>query len=139
MILLDTSGLLAVLDGSERSHAAATRALEDAEAPLVLSPFVLAELDYLLGVRVGAPAERAFLADVAAGSYALAPFDAEDVRAAGEVIDRFQDLHLGLADASIAVLADRHGIGDLLTLDHRHFAALRTAAGRSFRLLPAGG
>ena len=51
--------------------------LEDDSGPLLLSPFVLAELDYLLLGRVGAQAERALLDEVAAGAYDLVPFGPE--------------------------------------------------------------
>jgi hypothetical protein len=47
------------------------------------------------------------------------------------------DLDLGLADASVAVLAGRYGVRDILTLDERHFRTLRGPGGRPFRLLPA--
>ena len=57
MILLDTSGLLAALDASQRQHAPCRAALEAAKGPLLLSPFVLAELDYLLMRHVGAHAQ----------------------------------------------------------------------------------
>lgn len=139
MILLDTSGLLAAIDASQRSHEAARRALERVEGPLVLSPFVLAELDYLLATRVSVAAELALLDEVSAGAYELAPFDARDVAEARTLIDSYRDLELGLADASIAVLAGRLDADAVLTLDERHFRALRGPAGRPFRLLPADG
>lgn len=137
MILLDTSGLLAAIDGSQRQHAAARRALEAAAPPWCLSPFVLAELDYLLATRVGQEAERRLLAEVGRGVYRLETFDAEDIEAAERVIGRYRQLEIGLADASLVVLANRYGIRDLLTLDERHFRTLRAAGGRPFRLLPA--
>ena len=137
MILLDTSGLLAAIDASQRHHDAARRALEAAPPPWVLSPFVLAELDYLLASRVGQSAERALLAEIGRGVYRLESFDAEDVEAAERVIGRHADLDLGVADASLVVLANRYGVRDLLTLDERHFRAVRGPGGRPFRLLPA--
>ena len=50
---------------------------------------------------------------------------------------RYADLAIGLADASIVVLAGRYGLRDVLTLDERHFRTLRLPDGRRFRLLPA--
>jgi predicted nucleic acid-binding protein len=44
VILLDTSGLLAALDASQREHARAATSLAAARPPLLLSPFALAEL-----------------------------------------------------------------------------------------------
>ena len=137
MILLDTSGLLAAIDASQHRHAAARRALEEVPPPWVLSPFVLAELDYLLATRVGPDAERALLEEVGRGVYRLESFDAPDIAAAERVIGRYASLDIGLADASIVVLANRSGTRDILTLDERHFRTLRGPGGRTFRVLPA--
>jgi predicted nucleic acid-binding protein len=71
LILLDTSGLLAALVGNQRSHEAAKAALERTGGPFVLSPFVVAELDYLLGREAGLEARLALLGEVAAGAYEL--------------------------------------------------------------------
>lgn len=136
MILLDTSGLLAAIDSSQNQHGAAAQALRKTPGPRLLSPFVLAELDYLLATRVGAQAERALLEEVARGAYRVEAFGAEDVAAAIDVIDRYGDLGIGLADASICVIADRHGVHDVLTLDRRHFDALRGPGGQPFRIHP---
>jgi uncharacterized protein len=137
LILLDTSGLLAAIDGSQEDHDAASRALRSAKDPLILSPFVLAELDYMVGKHVGRVAQEALLSQVASGVYSLERFSARDVTTAQTVLGRYGDLDLGLADASIVVLADRLGTSTILTLDHRHFRALRSMDGKPFRLLPA--
>lgn len=136
MIILDTSGLLAALDASQTHHAGAARALKASEPPRLLSPFVLAELDYLLATRVSSNAARALLDEVARGAYQLESFDRDDVAAAVVVLERYADLDLGLADASLAVLADRHQATEILTLDERHFRAVRGPRGRPFRLMP---
>lgn len=137
MIVLDTSGLLAAIDGTQRHHESARRALESDPGPRALSPFVLAELDFLLAARVGPDAEIALLREVAEGAYRLEPFDAEDVEAAAELVDRYRGLGLGLADASVVVLAARYRTTRILTLDERHFRAIRPLRGRAFTLLPA--
>lgn len=139
MIVVDTSGLLAAIDASQRHHPAAAAAIRTSGEPRLLSPFVLAELDYLLVTRVSAAAERALLAEVANGAYQLEPFDQVDVERALAVLERYADLDLGLADASLVVLAERHGARDILTLDERHFRAVVGPDGRPFRLLPADG
>lgn len=139
MILLDTSGLLAAVDASQRQHAPCRVALEAAKGPLLLSPFVLAELDYLLMRHVGAHAQAALLDEVVRGAYRLERFAADDVERAGEVMRRYGDLQIGLADASIVVLAERHGVAEVLTLDLRHFQALRIGGRKRFRILPVDG
>jgi predicted nucleic acid-binding protein len=136
VILLDTSGLLSAIDSAQRHHAACAHALAAAKGPLLLSPFVLAELDSLLATRVGERAQLALLDEVARRAYQMEPFGADDVKLAREVIARHADLEVGLADASLVVLGARHGARDVLTLDARHFNAMRQLSGRPFRILP---
>ena len=137
MILLDTSGVLSALFPDQRHHEACAATLRAADPPLVMSPFVLAELDYLITKYAGVTIEAEFLEDVVSGAYDLAPFGASDVERAVAVIGDYRDLDVGLADASIVVLAERYGANDVLTLDERHFRPLRTKSGGAFRLLPA--
>jgi uncharacterized protein len=137
VILLDTSGLLAAIDASQTRHGAAADALRRAHPPLVLSPFVLAELDYLLATRLSAVAEAALLAEVAHAAYRLEVMTGDDIARAASIVERYADLRLGLADASIVVLAERYGVLDVLTLDERHFRTVRGPGDRPFRLLPA--
>lgn len=136
MILVDTGGLLAALDPRQADHAAAVRVVVRPQRRL-LSPFVLAELDYLLATHGGQHEELKLLGDVGRGVYELQTFSAADVAAAQAIIERYADLKLGLADASIVVLAQRHRCYDLLTLDQRHFRAVLGPDGIPFRLLPA--
>lgn len=136
MILLDTSGLLSALDDSQNHHREAAASLAAAQPPLLLSPFVLAELDYLIASRVGSPTRVRLLEEVMRGAYALEPMVAKDIARAHAIIERYADLAISLADASIVVLAQRHRVRDVLTLDERHFRTL-SAAGKPFRLLPA--
>jgi predicted nucleic acid-binding protein len=137
VIVLDTSGLLAAIDASQRHHAAAAAALRGSVGPLLLSPFVLAELDYLLATRVSTDAARALRDQVADGAYRLEAMAAEDIARASEIMGRYRDLELGLADASLVVLAERHRTNDVLTLDERHFRAVDGPGGRPFRIVPA--
>jgi len=136
LILLDTSGLLAALDSAQRAHVESKASLAAASPPLLLSPFVLAELDYLLATRVGHRARTSLLGEVERGALTLEEFSAVDAREALAVIQRHVDLGISLADASIVVLANRHRTQEVLTLDERHFRTL-AANGKPFRLLPA--
>ena len=136
MILLDTSGLLSALDESQRHHRECAALLSEVAPPLLLSPFVLAELDYLLMRHIGRQAQAALLEEIARGVYQLEVFETADVARAKEIIDRYSDLEIGLADASIVVLAERHAVAEVLTLDQRHFRAMRIDRRKRFKLLP---
>ena len=139
MIIADTSGLLAAMDPDEQHHEACRAVVENHPEPLVVSPFVLAELDYLIRSKLGIDAELVMLDDMAAGAYQLAEMLPADVAACRSLIARYRDLDLGLADASNMILASRLRTTSILTLDERHFRAVRTSNGRPFRLLPADG
>jgi len=136
LIVVDTSGLLAVLDDSERLHSAALTALEREKGPRLLSPFVLAEMDFLIAER-SRKAEIALLGEVGRGVYQLEPFGNDDLRVATQLVERYEDLGIGLADASIVVLAARWGTDRVLTLDERHFRVVRPLRGNAFTILPA--
>ena len=137
MILIDTSGLLAALGHDVRAYKEARAAYEDDSGPAILSPFVLAELDYMLLTRAGVKAELELLREVAKGVFTLAEFGPRDVAQAATVAEQYQDLRIGLADASIVVLAARYNTTRVLTLDHRHFRAMKPLHAASFTLLPA--
>jgi predicted nucleic acid-binding protein len=137
VIVLDTGGLYAALDANESLHGRSVAALVASSPPRYLSPFVLAELDHLVATRVGHQAQIALLNEVVRGAYQLEAFSTEDVSHARRIMERYADLQIGLADASVVVLANRHRTVDLLCTDERHFRALRTSQGKPFRLLPA--
>lgn len=135
-MIVDTSVLLAAFVPDQRQHEACARVVASTR-PLVLSPLVLAELDYLTAQLAGVDAELALLSELSSGAYELAPFGVDDLIRARAVIKRYQDLPLGLADASLVVLADRYETDTILTLDERHFRVVRSLTGHPFRLLPA--
>jgi predicted nucleic acid-binding protein len=136
VIVLDSGGLYAALDANETLHAQAAAALVASKPPRLLSPFVLAELDYLIATRVGHDTQMALVDEVARGAYQLELFSADDVAQAHRIMERYADLRIGLTDASVVVLAHRHRTLDLLCTDERHFRVLRGPGGKPFRLLP---
>jgi predicted nucleic acid-binding protein len=136
VLLCDTSGLVAYFDASDAHHAGAAAAIDADPGPFIVSPYVLAELDYLLATRRGAHAEVAALRELAGGAWELPCCGADELAQACELLGRYQDQQIGLADASIVVLSGRYETDRVLTLDHRHFRVLRTHAGRAFTLLP---
>jgi hypothetical protein len=135
-VIADTSGLLALFNRTEPEHEAVHRIVAEVDRPLVVSPYVVAELDYLVATRVGVTAELSVLTELASGAYELAEFDAGDILRAADIIERYRDQAIGLADASVVVLADRFATREVLTLDHRHFDVVRPLTGGRFKVLP---
>ena len=53
-----------------------------------------------------------------------------------ELVEQYADFPLGATDASVITLAERLNTDTLITLDHRHFAAVRPRHCVNFHLLP---
>ncbi len=136
MIIADTSGLLALFNRREGAHGAVAAVVSREVEALVISPYVVAEVDYLAATRLGIRAELAILRELASGAYELAAVSAGDMSRAADVVRRYQDQNVGLTDASLVVLAERYGTRTVLTLDRRHFGVLRPLSGGRFRILP---
>ena len=136
MIIADTSGLIAFFSASGEQHDAVTAWLASRDEVMVVSPYVVAELDYLVATRKGVDAELAVLEELASGAYELASLDADDLNAARRVVARYRDLNVGIADASLVVLAKRYRTRTVLTLDRKHFSVLRPFDGGVFRVVP---
>jgi predicted nucleic acid-binding protein len=137
-LICDTSGLLAYFDASEAQNEAVSSIIDTDSGPFVVSPYVLAEVDYLLATRRGVPAELAALRELSSGAWELPGLESSDVRRAADIVDRYQDLAIGLADASLVALAHGYRTDRLLTLDRRHFQVVRTITGGPFTVLPMG-
>jgi uncharacterized protein len=136
-VIVDTSALLAYFDAGEPDHDAVSDVIDRSEEPLVVSPYVVAELDYLIATRVGVKAELAALQELAGGAWELAAFGVPgDLDEVISIIKKYRDQHIGAADASNVVLADRYHTRTIATLDRRHFDVLRPLSGRRFSVVP---
>ena len=135
-MIVDTSALLAFFDADEPDHQAVSAVLGGATEPLVVSPYVVAELDYLVASRLGVAAELAVLRELAGGAWDLPAIVAEEIGRAGSVIERYADQRIGVTDASNVILAARYRTRTIVTLDHRYFDVLRPTTGGRFTILP---
>lgn len=135
-MIVDTSALLAYFDAAEPDHQAVSRVIEQSEDVLVVSPYVVAELDYLVATRVGVDAEVAVLRELAGGAWELADLGASELAQAAAIIRKYSHQRIGLADASNVVLADRYRTRTIATLDRRHFTVLRPGGRGRFNILP---
>jgi uncharacterized protein len=139
VIICDTSGLIAGYDEGDLDGPAVRELLDADAGSLIVSPFVLAEVDYMIMNRSGAAAELALLEDLADGVYQVAEFTQLDAERVARLCRQYADLKLGIADAHTMCLtgADRYDTRRVLTFDHRHFRAVKPPQGGVFTLLPA--
>jgi uncharacterized protein len=136
VLLCDTSGLIAYFDASDGYHADVSAAIDEEPGPFAVSPYVLAEVDCLLATRRGVREELLAVRELSGSAWELPAFDPGDVRQADDIVERYAHQNIGLADASLVILAARYRTDRLLTLDHRHYRVIRTASGKPFTLVP---
>lgn len=134
LAIVDTGPLYAAVDADDQDHERCLCALEAPGLRLFVPAMVVAEATYLVGSRLGPKVEAAFLAGLA-GLDVEAP-TATDWPRIAELVEDYADFPLGGTDASVIALAERVGTDVIITLDRRHFGAVRSADSRAWRLLP---
>ncbi len=124
MIVADTGAVVALIDTSDRHHAALTALYEEGPERWVLPWAILPEVDYLVGSFLGQRAEEAFLADLSDGLFHVEWGAETDLVRAHELARRYRSLALGLVDGIVVAVAERLRAEAVATLDLRHFGAL---------------
>ena len=134
LAVVDAGPLYAAADRDDEDHATSVAALSSPELQLVVPALVVAEATYFVGRRLGPGAEAAFLRGV--GSLDVEAPSPEDFARMAELVDEYADFPLGGTDASVAALGERLGADVVVTLDRRHFGAVRPRHRDGFELLP---
>lgn len=134
-LIVDAGVIYSAADRRDPDHERARDTLTEWQGELVLSAFTAAEADYLILDRLGVDAELGFLKDLGS-AYTLELLDQNGLAEAAAICERYRDLELGLADASIVVLASKWSTVSLASFDRRHFHAVRPTQGGSFELSP---
>jgi predicted nucleic acid-binding protein len=136
-LVIDAAPLVAAADRHDPMKSRVESLLRREPGELVIAEPVTAEVDYLLGQRLGRQARLAFLDDLAAGRFTVACLEPADHSVLVDLEKRYADQDVGLADMSTVIVAARFGTRRLLTFDERHFRTLRPLDGGRFTLLPA--
>ncbi len=133
-VLLDTGVIVALLDRSEKFHKACAQAVREVEVPLVTCEAVITESCYLLRNLSGA--SEAVIENITAGIFQV-PFQlSRDTAGVKQVLRKYKDRKIDLADACLIRLADQFGTADILTLD-QDFTIYRWGKNKPFRMLPS--
>lgn len=138
-VVIDAGPLVAFGDANDPQFARIDQLLQAVDGPLIIPAPVAAEVDYLLGQRVGRGPRRNFIADLAARRFTVACLEREDYQTVGELEARYADLELGLADCALVVIANRYGTDRIMSFDERHFRAVSPLQGGAFAILPSDG
>lgn len=136
-LVIDAAPLAAFGDANDPHFARIDELLRTVDGPLIIPAPVTAEVDCLLGQRVGRGPRRNFIDDLAAGRFTVACLEREDYATIGELDARYADLELGLADCALVVIANRYKTNRILSFDERHFRAVIPLQGGAFTILPS--
>lgn len=136
-LVVDAGALYAQADAAEPGHRAVQRILLAEREPFVTTELAVAEADYLILDRLGPDAEAAFLEDLVERTYVVECLDQPGLVEARDLIERYRNLRIGLADASLVVLAKRERTRRILSFDLRAFRAIAPLQGGVFTILPA--
>ncbi|HEY2142387.1 MAG TPA: PIN domain-containing protein [Solirubrobacteraceae bacterium] len=134
LAVVDAGPLYAAADGDDGDHLASRAVLSRPDLRLVVSALVVAEATYFVGRRLGAKAEAAFLRGL--GELDVEGPTSEDFKRMSDLVKQYADFPLGGTDASVVALAERLQAPIIVTLDRRHFAAVRPRHRDTFELLP---
>ena len=132
--LIDTGAILAILDRTDRWHAACVQAYNKLPVPLLTSQAVLTETFHLTSDDArGGAAVWNFLVS---GAIHVCGISHDELPAIRELMRRDADCPMDFADATLVYLAKRESVTTILTVDHRDFSTYRIEGKRGFRILP---
>lgn len=136
VLIVDTGPLVAMGDRDDPDHAACYELLRTTPERLVTTAMVIAEAAYLLNRQVGPKAEVALFNDITDGLVNIEALTRTDWHRISGLVDQYADMELGGTDASLIAIAERLGVTEIATIDHRHFHAVRPTHTPGFVLLP---
>lgn len=136
-LIADSGAIYALYDARDRYHSAVAHVIDNERGAIIVPMAILAEIDYLLRIRLGSRALLRFLEGISVGGFSLEPFTSHDLNNCQRLLETYADLDIGLADAAVIATAGRLGTRRILTLDERHFRVVRASDGKPFTLLPA--
>jgi predicted nucleic acid-binding protein len=133
-ILLDTGALVALLDISEKNHERCVSFFETFSGKIITTEPVLTETLYLLGSSV--KAQKTCIEFILKGGATLVPQSPESLSRAIILMEKYKDIPMDFADATLVVLAEEMGIDEVFTLDIRGFSVYRIHGRKAFKVWP---
>jgi uncharacterized protein len=128
MVIADTGFFVAIGNRKDDYHELALRRLRELSKQaerLVTTCAVFTEASYLIFQRGGREARRKFLGQYQDGLFEIFELNVLHAPRIGELMEKYADLPMDLADASLVILAEHVGHGRILSTDQRDFRTYR--------------
>lgn len=132
-LLIDTGAVVALMDAEEDKHEVCAEFFKDYRGRIFSTEAVLTEALYFLG-DIFERQKRClqFFVD-AVQIYPLSP---KNLTHALALMEKYQNLPMDFADATLVVLSEELACDEIFTLDRRGFAAYRWGRNRAFKIYP---
>jgi predicted nucleic acid-binding protein len=134
LILVDAGPLVALIHADDRHHARCKDALKRIREPLATVWPAVTEAMYLLGFS--SKAQEALWRLLEGEAVRILPLETADLPRLRELMRKYRDLPMDLADAALVRVAEREKIGRILTIDRRDFELYRPRGIGQFTILP---
>lgn len=134
-VLVDTGPLLALLDRSDPYHLTCQETLSSLDDSLVTVWPVVTEAMYML--RAYWQAQDALWEMIDTGAVEILVLGKDDVARMRELMRKYRDLPMDLADAALVRVAERERLRRIFTLDRRDFQIYRPSRIGRFVVLPS--
>lgn len=125
---------MALIHADDRHHASCREALEQIRDSLATVWPVITEAMYLLDFS--GQAQDGLWRLLERDAVKILPLDAADVPRMRELMRKYRDLPMDLADAALVRAAERERIASVFTIDRRDFEVYRPRGIRRFTILP---
>jgi len=138
MILTDTGFWCALFNSRDKHHLQAARIMKDLDEGLITTWPVVTETCYLLGKALGVSSQLRFLSALEYEYISVAEISSGHLKRIRQLVEKYADLPMDLADASLVILAEELGHGRILSTDLRDFNSYRWKNHQPFQnlLLP---
>ena len=133
-VACDAGPLIALINRRDQFHSSCVAAAESLRFPLLTVWPVIVEAYYILDNR-GGPADRV-LHWLTARHLRLIDLRDADLRRMRQLIKKYADLPMDLADAALVAACERTKIHRIFTVDRRDFLIYRPAHASQFEVIP---
>ena len=133
-LLLDTGAFVALVDRDEKAHADCVAALESWTGAIATTEAVLTETLYLVGPRWRD--QKNALEFVLRGAFQLVPSSAKSLQRVAVLMEKYRNVPMDYADATLVALAEELETDWVFTLDRRGFSTYRLGQRKPFQIIP---
>ena len=122
MIIVDTGFWVALANKNDNYHEAAKQTFSQYHEPLITTWCVVTETCYFLQTRRGVQSSVTFISAISEGLFQVFEIKPNQITRLKYLMNKYRDVPMDLADASLVLLAEEYKTGRILSLDVKDFS-----------------